>query len=102
MSFILSNSKKSRLAKLAASSISTLALVASALIGATMTAAPAQAVQRITKQTGFNGRAWSVTSADSQGVRYIGGDFTSYQAWNTGQAAVVDATTGEVDPSYPW
>ncbi len=64
-------------------------------------AEPASAVDRIQKQTGFNARAWSVTSPDAQGIRYVGGDFTSYQAWNTGQGAAVDATTGEVDPSFP-
>ena len=90
-----------RVTRKSTSIITAIAMAATALIGATIGAAPAQAVQRIDKQTGFNGRAWSVTSPDSQGIRYVGGDFTSYQAWNTGQAAVVDATTGEVDPAYP-
>lgn len=65
------------------------------------TADPANAVDRIQKQTGFNARSWSVTSPDSQGIRYVGGDFTSYQAWNTGSGAAVNPTTGEVDPRFP-
>ena len=94
--------KRSKFVRSLTSSLAAFSMVATALVATSLSAAsPAQAVQRITKQTGFNGRAWSVTSADSQGIRYVGGDFTSYQAWNTGQAAVVDATTGEVDPSYP-
>lgn len=65
------------------------------------TAGPAQAANQIQKQTGFNATAWSVTSPDSQGIRYVGGDFTSYQAWNTGSGAAVSPTTGEVDPTFP-
>ena len=45
-----------------------------------------------------------MTSPDAQGNRYVGGDFTSYQAWDTGQAGLVDATTGAVtltgNPDY--
>lgn len=76
-------------------------MVATALLGAVVSSTPAQAVERISKQTGFNARAWSVTSPDAQGIRYVGGDFTSYQAWDTGQAGLVNTTTGEVNASFP-
>jgi hypothetical protein len=77
-------------------------LVASAIVGAVVSAAPAaQAADQITQQTGFNGRAWSVSAPDADGTRYVGGDFTSYRAWNTGRAGVVTSATGAVDPSYP-
>jgi outer membrane protein OmpA-like peptidoglycan-associated protein len=65
------------------------------------TATPAHAANQIQKQAGFNARSWSVTSPDSQGIRYVGGEFTSYQAWNTGSGAAVSPTTGEVDPTFP-
>lgn len=79
-----------------------LMLLATALVVITPgTAAPAHAANQIQKQTGFNARSWSVTSPDSQGIRYVGGEFTSYQAWNTGSGAAVNPTTGEVDPSFP-
>lgn len=61
----------------------------------------ANAVERITKQTGFNARAFSVTTPDSTGTRYIGGDFTSYQAWETGFGVAVGATDATVDASFP-
>ena len=93
--------RDSKLWRAATSIASVGALAASALVGAVVTASPAQAVDRIVKQTGFNGRAWSVTSPDSQGIRYVGGDFTSYQAWDTGHAGLVDTTTGAVNSSFP-
>ena len=80
-----------------------------ALVGASLTvvtirevasAPDAQATNRITQQVGFNGRAWTVTPPDSAGVRYIGGEFTSFNAWNTGKGAWVDPATGAVDPTY--
>ena len=78
------------------------ALVAGTMIGAVVTTAPAaQAADQITQQTGFNGRAWSVSAPDADGTRYVGGDFTSYRAWNTGRAGVVTTATGAVDPAYP-
>lgn len=82
--------------------VSGLALLASSLVALSPIAtAPASAANQIQKQTGFNARAWSVTSPDSQGIRYIGGDFTSYQAWDTGSAAAVSLSTGEVDARFP-
>lgn len=101
MQYFSSSSRLGRVFRRSTSVTTTFALAASALLGATINAQPAQAVQRIDKQTGFNARAWSVTSADAQGNRYIGGDFTSYQAWNTGQAGVVNTTDGQVNPSFP-
>ena len=76
------------------------ALVASVLTGI-VAAPPAAAVNQISKMSGFNARAWTVTQPDANGIRYIGGDFTSFQAWQTGKAARVSASTGEVDPTFP-
>ena len=81
------------------------ALVAASLTAiavAEVASAPAaEATNRITQQSGFNARAWTVTSPDSTGTRYVGGDFTSYKAWNTGVGGVVDATSAAVDPTFP-
>lgn len=82
--------------------LATSALMAGMLVGVQVGAAPtAEAADRISQQVGFNGRAWSVTSPDSQGIRYVGGDFTSYQAWNTGIGASVSATDGAVNAEFP-
>jgi hypothetical protein len=59
-----------------------------ALVGASLTtvairdvasAPQAQATERISQQSGFNARAWTVTPPDASGNRYVGGDFTSYK-----------------------
>ena len=63
--------------------------------------APAEAVDRISRQTGFNARSWTLTQPDANGIRYVGGDFTSYKAWNTGNIAALSTTTGEVNPQFP-
>ncbi len=68
---------------------------------AAVAVAPAAAVDRISRQPGFNARAWTLTAPDANGVRYIGGDFTSYRAWNTGKVAAISTTTGQVDPRFP-
>lgn len=79
----------------------TAAIASAALIALVAVSAQASAVDRISKTPGFNARSWTLTQPDANGVRYVGGDFSSYNAWNTGVAAVVDTTTGEVDPSFP-
>lgn len=101
MPFTETSRRASSLLRKATGLGTTLAIIATALIGGVVTATPAQAVERISKQSGFNARAWSVTSPDAQGNRYVGGDFTSYQAWDTGQAGLVDATTGAVNAAFP-
>ncbi len=68
---------------------------------ALVAAAPAVAVDRITRQAGFNARAWTLTQPDANGVRYVGGDFTSYKAWDTGNIAALSTTTGDVNPTFP-
>lgn len=77
------------------------AIASAALVALVAVSAQASAVDRISKTPGFNARSWTLTQSDANGVRYVGGDFSSYNAWNTGVAAVVDTTTGEVDPSFP-
>lgn len=85
------------------------AVVSMALVATSLTAlavrgvasAPeAQAANQLTQQVGFNGRAWTVTQPDPAGVRYIGGEFTSFNAWNTGKGAWVDPASGVVDPTF--
>lgn len=66
-----------------------------------LVAGQALAVDRISQMPGFNARAWTVTPPDANGVRYVGGDFTSYKAWQTGIGVAVDASTGAVDASFP-
>lgn len=60
------------------------------------------AQNRITKTGGFNGPINAISEPDSNGTRYVGGDFTAYGKWETGGGAVVYALwNGETDPSYP-
>lgn len=54
----------------------------------------------ISKMTGFNGRVWTITEPDSNGIRYLGGDFSSYNAWQTGNGAWVNKTTGDVETNF--
>jgi len=51
--------------------------------------------------TGFNALAWTVTQPDANGIRYIGGEFTSFQAWDTGRTARVSLADGSVDSTFP-
>lgn len=60
----------------------------------------ASATTVLSKMVGFNGRAWTLTEPDSNGTRYIGGDFTSYNPWLTGTGAWTDPTSGQIDPSF--
>ena len=77
-------------------------LAAVVALGALLVVAgQALAVDRISQMPGFNARAWTVTQPDANGVRYVGGDFTSYKAWQTGNGVAVDASTGAVDASFP-
>ncbi len=62
--------------------------------------ASAVAADRITRDSGFNARAWSITEPDSAGTRYVGGDFTSFRPWNTGAGVSVTGSTGQVDASF--
>lgn len=77
-------------------------IASAALVALVAVAAQASAVERITQGTGFNGQVSTLTTQpDANGVRFVGGGFTAYKAWNTGVAAVVDTTTGAVDPTFP-
>ncbi len=76
-------------------------LVAGSLAALAVAATPAMAVDRISQRPGFNARAWTLTQPDANGVRYVGGDFTSYNAWNTGNVAALSTATGQVNRSFP-
>lgn len=79
------------------------ALIASVLSLAflLLAALPASAQVRLSQDPSFNARAWTLTTPDADGTRYVGGDFTSYKAWRTGMGGAFDATTGEIDTSFP-
>lgn len=65
------------------------------------TSAPiAHAATQLTQGVGFNARTWTLTQPDANGIRYIGGDFTSFNAWQTGRGGWTDPVTGAVDPSF--
>ncbi len=64
-------------------------------------ASVAQAIERISVVPGFNGPVNAISEPDSNGTRYLGGDFTLFQPWNTGGGALTSNTSGAVDPSFP-
>ena len=56
---------------------------------------------RTTVSPGFNGSVSAITEPDSNGVRYLGGAFTAFDALDTGARALVDLTTGAVNRAFP-
>ena len=76
------------------------ALAAVALIFSAI-ASPALAVERISVLPGPNGNVNVISEPDSNGTRYLGGSFTAFDPWDTGSGALVGATSGAVDPSFP-
>ncbi len=64
-------------------------------------ASAAQAIERISVLPGFNGPVNAISEPDSNGTRYLGGDFTLFQPWDTGGGALTSNTSGAVDPSFP-
>lgn len=76
-------------------------LLGAVIAAATLLVATGTASAALQRQAGWNARAWGVTPADEDGVRYVGGDFTSFQAWDTGLGVAVDSITGQVDDDFP-
>ncbi len=64
-------------------------------------ASAAHAVDRISVIPGFDRPVNAISEPDSNGTRYLGGSFTSFQPWNTGNGALVGASSGAVNPSFP-
>ncbi len=64
-------------------------------------ASVAQAIERISVVPGFNGPVNAISEPDSNGTRYLGGNFTAFQPWATGSGALTSNTSGAVDPSFP-
>jgi len=50
---------------------------------------------------GFNGAVIAISEPDSNGVRYVGGSFTAFDAVDSGGSALVDSTKGVVNRSFP-
>ena len=69
----------------AATAIAAAALIASAL------AAPALAVDRISVIPGPNSYVNAISEPDSNGTRYLGGNFTAFDSWGTGGGALLVA-----------
>ncbi len=64
-------------------------------------ASVAQAIDRISVIPGFNAPVNAISEPDSNGTRYLGGDFTAFDVWGTGSGALVGASSGDVNPSFP-
>ncbi len=58
-------------------------------------------VVRLTTLPGFNGRVSAISEPDASGTRYVGGNFTAWNAYDLGGSADVDATLGAVDARFP-
>ena len=70
------------------------------LVGLVHTA-NAQATTRISILPGLNGPVNAISEPDANGTRYLGGDFTALDVWDTGGGALTNATSGTVDPTFP-
>ena len=82
------------------------AILALALIGFVAptfvpSATPAHAANQLQVRVGPNGVVDDLTPADVNGVRYMAGRFTAFDAVDTGNAALVDGTTAAVDMTMP-
>ncbi len=64
-------------------------------------ASVAQATERISVLNGFDGAVNAISKPDSSGTRYFGGDFTVFRPWDTGGGALVGASTGDVNSTFP-
>ncbi|MBU6338129.1 MAG: hypothetical protein KGR19_10025, partial [Acidobacteria bacterium] len=77
-----------------------LAIAASAVL-LSAAAAPIASADRISRVDGPNGPVLAISEPDSNGTRYLGGDFTSFSSWGTGGGALVNDTSGAVNASFP-
>ena len=64
-------------------------------------ASAAQATVRISVAPGLNGPVHAISEPDSNGTRYLGGQFTAFDAWGTGGGALVGASSGDVNTTFP-
>ncbi len=76
------------------------AVVASGVV-LLMFASVAQAIDRISVLPGFNAPVNAISEPDSNGTRYLGGNFTAFNPWDTGNGALVGASSGDVNLSFP-
>ncbi len=64
-------------------------------------ASVAQATERISVLNGFDGPVNAISEPDGSGTRYFGGNFTLFQPWDTGSGALVEASSGDVNATFP-
>ncbi len=76
-------------------------LAAVVLLLSFASAAQANGADRISVLPGFNGPVNAVSEPNSNGIRYLGGNFTTFQPWRTGNGALVAASSGDVNPTFP-
>ncbi len=76
-------------------------IVIASVVAVLSFASVAQATNRISVLPGFNGPVNAISEPDSNGTRYLGGNFTLFQPWDTGGGALVGASSGAVNPTFP-
>jgi len=72
----------------------------SAIIASTLIFATSSQAGTLSVKPGFNQAVFSISNPDSSGTRYLGGLFTGYDSWDTGNAAVVDTDKGRVNIDF--
>jgi hypothetical protein len=77
------------------------ALVASAALAVAALTSPALGATQISQLPGPNGTVNTISEPDSNGVRYIGGDFTMFNLWDTGGGAAFGQGTDLPDVDFP-
>ena len=76
-------------------------LLPAAVLLSVAAAPDAQATQRIKVNPGFNGTVSAVAGPDANGVTYLGGTFSAYNALDSGYGALVSTSNGAVNTSFP-
>lgn len=95
--FLLSRGRQPRLL----SAVLALALIGFVAPTFVPSVTPVLAANQLQVRLGPNGAVDDLTPPDANGVRYMGGKFTAFDAVDTGNAALVDGTTATVDMTMP-
>ena len=76
-------------------------VILAGLLTLLMTVGSAQAATRLAHTPGFNGSVHAISEPDTAGVRYVGGEFTMADPWDTGGGAALGTASGAVRPAFP-
>jgi len=88
-------------ARIVASVLAVVVCIPAVMVSSPVQPVSAAVANRIVKQNGFNGEVKSISEPDANGTRYVGGQFSAFNAWDTGPGTVVNSTTAEANVTFP-